>query len=72
MQKWDYLVVWLADARHVQEASLNGAPFAIPNTSKRARGKPELGPFLAYLGAEGWELTGSAFTWTLIFKRHKG
>lgn len=72
-QKWDYLIVWLADARHVQEAALNGAPFAIPNQpNKHARSKPELGPFLAYLGAEGWELAGSAFTWTLIFKRPKG
>ena len=72
-QKWDYLIVWLADARHVQEAELNGAPFAIPNQpNKRARSKPELGPFLAYLGAEGWELAGSAFTWTLILNRPKG
>ncbi|HEX9036721.1 MAG TPA: hypothetical protein VF808_06975 [Ktedonobacterales bacterium] len=72
MQRWDYLVVWLADARHVQEASLNGAPFAIPNQpGRRPAGKPELGPFLAYIGADGWELSGSAFTWTLIFKRPK-
>lgn len=67
--RWEYLVVWLADARHAQEVALNGAPFAIPNSIARERGKPELGPLLAYLGAEGWELAGTAFSWTLIFKR---
>ena len=69
VQKWDYLIVWLADARHAQEVTLNGAPFAIPQSIARERGKPELAPLLAYLGAQGWELTGAAFSWTLIFKR---
>ncbi len=66
-QKWDYLVVWLDDYKHVAEASLNGAPYPLPG--KRAFSKQELAPFLALIGGDGWELTGTVYTWVLIFKR---